>query len=286
MTGVASVYSSPLSHSLLPCLRRRLISDHFSPPFSCFHRFVVSHYHRHMFSSSPFKPPAAAIFAQARRGSSSSSKSKEEEIATPADLQFDAPLKIVEYPDPILRAKNKRINTFDDNLKKLVDEMFDVMYKTDGIGLSAPQVGKNVQLMVFNPVGERGQGEEVVLVNPKINRYSKKVELYNEGCLSFPGINADVERPESVRIDAQDIKGESFSFHLNELPARIFQHEYDHLQGILFFDRMSEDVLEGILADLQALEKKYEDRTGLPSPEKAEALRRKKRTAAVGFGKS
>ncbi|KAI4350677.1 hypothetical protein L6164_005108 [Bauhinia variegata] len=74
-------------------------------------------------------------------------------ISTAADLQFEAPLEIVLYLDPRLRAKNKQINTFDDNLKKLVDQMFDVMYKTNGIGLSAPQVGINVQLMVFNSVG-------------------------------------------------------------------------------------------------------------------------------------
>lgn len=65
--------------------------------------------------------------------------------------------------------------------------------RTDGIGLSAPQVGINVQLMVFNPVGERGEGEEIVLVNPRVSRYSKKLVLYNEGCLSFPGIHADVQ---------------------------------------------------------------------------------------------
>lgn len=66
-------------------------------------------------------------------------------------------------------------------------------YRTDGIGLSAPQVGINVQLMVFNPVGERGEGEEIVLINPKVSKYSKKLTLFNEGCLSFPGIYADVK---------------------------------------------------------------------------------------------
>ncbi|KAJ6751600.1 hypothetical protein OIU85_002072 [Salix viminalis] len=168
------------------------------------------------------------------------------------DLEFEAPLKIVEYPDPILRAKNKRIDTFDDNLKKLVDEMFDVMYKTDGIGLSAPQ-------------------------------YSKKTVLFNEGCLSFPGIYADVKRPESVKIDARDINGARFTVNLSGLPARVFQHEFDHLEGILFFDRMTEEVLDSIREGLQALEKKYEDKTGFPSPERIETRRSKK--VAAGFGK-
>ncbi|WRX22484.1 Peptide deformylase - like 1 [Theobroma cacao] len=158
-------------------------------------------------------PQLTPVHAQAKRGF----LSKDDEVASMEDLRFDSPLKIVEYPDPILRKRNKRIDTFDENLKKLVDEMFDVMYKTDGIGLSAPQVGVNVQLMVFNPVGERGEGQEIVL-------------------------------------------------------------------GILFFDRMTGEVLDSIRAQLEALEKKYEDTTGLPSPEKVETQKRKK--AAAGFGKS
>lgn len=137
-----------------------------------------------------------------------------------------------------------------------------LLNRTDGIGLSAPQVGLNVQLMVFNPAGESGEGEEIVLVNPKINKYSDKLVPFNEGCLSFPGIYADVvvclafldfsftilpiifldigfygwlvfaffQRPQSVKIDARDITGARFSISLSRLPARIFQHEYDHLE--------------------------------------------------------
>ncbi|GAB4846738.1 Peptide deformylase 1B, chloroplastic [Ancistrocladus abbreviatus] len=207
-----------------------------------------------------------------------------DDFASPVDLYFEPPLRIVEYPDAKLRAKNKPINTFDDNLKKLVDEMFDVMYKTDGIGLSAPQVGINARLMVFNPVGERGEGEEIVLINPRVNKFSKKTTIFNEGCLSFPGIYADVERPVSVKIDAQDITGSKFTFNLSGLRARVFQHEFDHLQGVLFFDRMTEEVLDSIRADLQALEKKYEHNTGSPSPESIDTRKRLK--IAAGFGKS
>ncbi|KAK1410103.1 hypothetical protein QVD17_36636 [Tagetes erecta] len=140
------------------------------------------------------------------------------------------------YPDPILRAKNKRVVTFDENLKK-----------TDGIGLSAPQVGINVQLMVFNPAGERGEGEEIVLVNPRVVKSSKKLVPFTEGCLSFPGINADVV-------------------------------------GTLFFDRMTAEVVDSIRAELLALEQKYEDRTGLSRPESIETRKRWK--AATGFGRS
>ncbi|CAF1784346.1 BnaC09g42870D [Brassica napus] len=235
-----------------------------------------------MFSSSSAAnrtgPLTSPVRAEVKRVSR-----KESEIASASDLQFETPLKIVEYPDPILRAKNKRIGVFDENLKNLADAMFDVMYKTDGIGLSAPQVGLNVQLMVFNPAGESGEGEEIVLVNPKINKYSDKLVPFNEGCLSFPGIYADVVRPQSVKIDARDITGARFSISLSRLPARIFQHEYDHLEGVLFFDRMTDDVLDTIREELEALEKKYEEKTGLPSPEKVQA--RQKRKAGVGFGK-
>ncbi|XP_014493763.1 peptide deformylase 1B, chloroplastic/mitochondrial [Vigna radiata var. radiata] len=240
----------------------------------CFNHF--SSLNRTLSAKSPRTAPPRAM-------TKPSFSSAEDQVASPGDFEFVPPLRIVEYPDPKLRAKNKRIVTFDDNLKKLVHEMFDVMYKTDGIGLSAPQVGINVQLMVFNPVGERGEGEEIVLVNPRVSKYSKKLTLFNEGCLSFPGINADVKRPESVKIDARDVNGTRFSVNLSDLPARIFQHEFDHLQGILFFDRMSEDVLDSIRGQLQALEKKYEGMTGLPSPEKVENS--KKRKAAVGFGR-
>ncbi|CAN6873187.1 unnamed protein product [Brassica oleracea] len=235
-----------------------------------------------MFSSSSAAnrtgPLTSPVRAEVKRVSR-----KESEIASASDLQFETPLKIVEYPDPILRAKNKRIGVFDENLKNLADAMFDVMYKTDGIGLSAPQVGLNVQLMVFNPAGESSEGEEIVLVNPKINKYSDKLVPFNEGCLSFPGIYADVVRPQSVKIDARDITGARFSISLSRLPARIFQHEYDHLEGVLFFDRMTDDVLDTIREELEALEKKYEEKTGLPSPEKVQA--RQKRKAGVGFGK-
>ncbi|XP_020223342.1 peptide deformylase 1B, chloroplastic [Cajanus cajan] len=247
----------------LTCISNRCFSHSFSP--------IRVHY-AHSLRTAPPRAMAKPGFSPAK-----------DQVASPGDFEFVPPLKILEYPDPKLRARNKRIVTFDDSLNKLVHEMFDVMYKTDGIGLSAPQVGINLRLMVFNPVGERGEGEEIVLVNPRVSKYSKKLTLFNEGCLSFPGINADVKRPESVKIDAYDVNGKRFSVNLSDLPARIFQHEFDHLQGILFFERMNEEVLDSIRGQLQALETKYEGMTGLPSPENIGNHRRRK--VAVGFGK-
>ncbi|XP_010453595.1 PREDICTED: peptide deformylase 1B, chloroplastic/mitochondrial-like [Camelina sativa] len=262
----------PLSRLLLPVLSRR--GSTLSPGYDRLKSTV-------MFSSAVDRstPLTSPVRAAVKRVS----RREDDEIASASDLEFETPLKIVEYPDPILRAKNKRIVVFDENLKNLVDAMFDVMYKTDGIGLSAPQVGLNVQLMVFNPAGEPGEGEEIVLVNPKINKFSDKLVPFDEGCLSFPGIYAEVVRPQSVKIDARDITGARFSISLSRLPARIFQHEYDHLEGVLFFDRMTDQVLDSIREELEALEKKYEEKTGLPSPERVQA--RQKRKAGVGFGK-
>eukprot|EP00250_Pteridium_aquilinum_P004310 c14530_g1_i1 orf=98-1003(+) len=215
------------------------------------------------------KPPLSRVVTRARRTLLAELKDIRDEKDVAGPLEYETPLKIVLYPDPKLRAKNKRIVAFDEKLEKFVKEMFEVMYKTDGVGLSAPQVGVNVQLMVFNPEGEKGAGEEIVLVNPKIFKYANKRSLFTEGCLSFPQIEADVERPVSVKIEAQDIKGKKFDIHLKGFQARIFQHEYDHLQSTLFFERMAPDVLETIIPALQKLENDYERKTGLPSPENA-----------------
>lgn len=258
----ARIQASPAFYSCSSLLPR--LCRHVRP-----HNWI----NRQLFSSlsQSRRRTAFGLSGEARRGLSF----QKDDFASSDDLYFESPLKIVEYPDPRLRAKNKRINAFDESLKKLADEMFDVMYKTDGIGLSAPQIGMNIQLMVFNPAGERGEGEEIVLVNPVVHKASQKTLSYNEGCLSFPGIYADVVRPASIKIDARDITGARFRVNLSGLPSRVFQHEFDHLQGILFFDRMTEDVLDSIRLELKALEKKYEHLTGQPSPEKIDNYKQK-----------
>lgn len=203
----------------------------------------------------------------ARRGFLSELESIRDEDNGAGPISFDSPLGIVLYPDPRLRSPNKRINVFDESLQRLIKEMFDVMYNTDGVGLSAPQVGVNVRLMVFNPTGERGKGMEMVLANPKVTKYRRERGVVEEGCLSFPNIYADVERPLSVKVDAQDASGRKFSISLKDWQARIFQHEYDHLQGTLYFDRMTPEVLATITDQLVALEDKYAEVTGKPLPE-------------------
>lgn len=210
----------------------------------------------------------------ARRGMFEELKSIREDKSGAAPVSFESPLSILLYPDPKLRAENKKIFFFDEKLQQLVTEMFDLMYETEGVGLAAPQVGVNVRLMVYNPVGVRGKGTEYVLVNPSIVRYTKAKEVDAEGCLSFPSkdgqglFDGEVERSIGVKVDAQDIKGRKFSMNLKDWQARIFQHEYDHLEGTLFHDRMSIEVLQTVREDLEALEAEYTKRTGLPSPER------------------
>eukprot|EP00200_Dunaliella_tertiolecta_P004990 CAMPEP_0202354706 /NCGR_PEP_ID=MMETSP1126-20121109/9911_1 /ASSEMBLY_ACC=CAM_ASM_000457 /TAXON_ID=3047 /ORGANISM="Dunaliella tertiolecta, Strain CCMP1320" /LENGTH=235 /DNA_ID=CAMNT_0048947211 /DNA_START=132 /DNA_END=839 /DNA_ORIENTATION=+ len=178
-------------------------------------------------------------------------------------LEWERPLQIVKYPDPRLRAVNARINCFDDSLVQLAKEMIEIMYQDDGVGLAAPQVGVNVRLMVFNPYGSEKPGNESILVNPEVVESSRIKGTGEEGCLSFPKIYGEVERPRDVVVHAQNEKGEPISLNLGGSDidqawiSRIFQHEYDHLQGVLFHDRMRPNVIESNRKQLVALEEAF-----------------------------
>eukprot|EP00193_Tetraselmis_chui_P022968 CAMPEP_0177777364 /NCGR_PEP_ID=MMETSP0491_2-20121128/15315_1 /TAXON_ID=63592 /ORGANISM="Tetraselmis chuii, Strain PLY429" /LENGTH=284 /DNA_ID=CAMNT_0019296433 /DNA_START=136 /DNA_END=990 /DNA_ORIENTATION=- len=181
-------------------------------------------------------------------------------------LEWKSPLtldSIVKYPSPVLRAPNGRVATFGDDLKQLAAEMFEVMYQDDGVGLAAPQVGVNVRLMVFNPEGVRGSGREYVLANPRIISTSNTTERGEEGCLSFITdkglILGDVDRATMVKIKAQDENGAKFQLKLEGWTARIFQHEFDHLQGKLFVDadRMIAEDRAAAAEELQKLEAEF-----------------------------
>ena len=117
-----------------------------------------------------------------------------------AAVAFTLPLAIQKYPHVSLRNDNKTIGVFDEQLESLAQAMFTIMYDTEGVGLAAPQVGVNYRMMVYNEAGEPGRGKEVVLVNPKITKFSKTKDLFEEGCLSFPKIYADVEVRQSSMI--------------------------------------------------------------------------------------
>ncbi|EFJ27399.1 hypothetical protein SELMODRAFT_96122, partial [Selaginella moellendorffii] len=160
--------------------------------------------------------------------------------------EFNSNLSIVLYADPKLRARNIRISSFDDKVKKL---MLDVTYRRDGVGLSAPQVGVNARLMVFNPEGERGKGKEYVFVNPMIVKFGKEREA-RFSFIACVFVSRDRYRSE---LKAQDINGKKFGTAFRGWTAGIFRHEYDHLEGVLYIDQMTPKSLNSIGQELLVL---------------------------------
>ena len=147
-------------------------------------------------------------------------------------------LKIVKYPEPVLSQPGEPVTEFDAELKKLVDDMFETMYASQGIGLAAPQVAVSKRVTVIDLSLGKDPAQKLVLINPEvIFREGKQYE--EEGCLSFPEIREKVQRAAKVRIRAQDLKGKWFELDGEELLSRAFQHEIDHLDGMLFIFRMS-----------------------------------------------
>jgi peptide deformylase len=145
------------------------------------------------------------------------------------------PIRI--YPDPVLRVKTRRVETFDAALRQLAADMVETMHAAPGVGLAAPQVGSDLRLAVVDPsVGEE-PSQVRVLVNPEITR-REGLETDVEGCLSLPGINDKVDRPFSITLRAQDLQGQSFELEAEEYLARVICHEVDHLDGILFTDHL------------------------------------------------
>lgn len=147
-------------------------------------------------------------------------------------------LKIVKYPEPVLSQPGEPVAEFDDELRKFVADMFETMYKAQGIGLAAPQVAVSKRITVIDLSMGKDPKDKLVLINPEvIEREGKQYE--EEGCLSFPDIREKISRAAKVRIRAQDEKGKWFEMDGEELLSRAFQHEIDHLDGVLFLSRMS-----------------------------------------------
>lgn len=144
--------------------------------------------------------------------------------------------KIVHLPDPVLRQVAQDVTTFDDDLQRLIDDMFETMYDAPGVGLAAPQIGIGLQLAVVDVIGDRTQ--QFVLINPKILAEEGRTK-YQEGCLSVPGVYDTVERATQVTIQALDRQGKPFEMTADGLLGECFQHEIDHLNGRLFVDLLS-----------------------------------------------
>jgi peptide deformylase len=169
-------------------------------------------------------------------------------------------MDVLIYPDPILRHGGKPITEFGEELQGLADRMIEAMYVEGGVGLAAPQVGIEQKLLVLNPSGSKDdRSGELVICNPKIVRKKKK-EFGEEGCLSFPGIQADVERAVEITVVYQDINGEEQSLKCDGWLARIVQHEIDHLEGVFFVDRLTSGEKLRVKSQLLELESQYKPR--------------------------
>jgi peptide deformylase len=145
---------------------------------------------------------------------------------------------IVKYGDPILEKPAAAITKFDAELAELAEDMFATMYAAQGIGLAAPQIGKSIRITVVDVTGGKNPEAKIVMVNPEIIHFEGE-KREEEGCLSIPGFRGYVVRPQFVTVKAQDGKGESFEIRGEDLLARAFCHEIDHLNGILFLQHLS-----------------------------------------------
>jgi len=144
-------------------------------------------------------------------------------------------------PDPVLREKGKRIKTFDASIRKLAEDMLETMHANHGVGLAAPQIGLSIKLLVAEYVPEKGnkeRGFKVALCNPEIVKASEEMESDYEGCLSIPGWIGEVPRHKSVTVKAQNPEGKEVRIKADDYFARVLQHEIDHLNGVLFTDRI------------------------------------------------
>jgi len=172
-------------------------------------------------------------------------------------------MKIVKYPHPALRTHARPVAAIDKDVQLAAGRMLELMYKSEGLGLAAPQVALEYQLLVMNFEGDAERKEaEYVAINPVIVE-SKGALNDREGCLSFPGLYQNVRRAKTVRVQAYNLKGELYEMTCFDLPARVWQHEIDHLNGTLFIDKMgplgklgSKRDLEKFVADFEKDKKK------------------------------
>ncbi|MCX7827039.1 MAG: peptide deformylase [Verrucomicrobiae bacterium] len=184
-------------------------------------------------------------------------------------------LPIVKYGHPVLRQRGKRIETVTPQIRELAASMLETMRAANGVGLAAPQVGESLMLLVVDvseaerPSSMQIAGQDVdvaahmplVLVNPLLSEPSGE-EIGGEGCLSFPGISADITRAEAITVTATDLDGQSLRFRCSGLLARAIQHEVDHLHGVLFTDRMDSATKVSLSGALKRLQKETQAALG------------------------
>ena len=151
------------------------------------------------------------------------------------------------FGDPVLNSVADQVENIDGKLVRLTQSMFQAMYRAPGLGLAAPQIGVQKQIFVYDI-----DGVPVTLINPRIVESSGEW-VYDEGCLSIPGLYVEMVRPKQVLLEAVDLDGNDISIEADELLARLFQHELDHLNGVLMFERMTPDQRSEALAEYRRL---------------------------------
>ncbi len=183
-------------------------------------------------------------------------------------------MRIIHFPHPTLRRTSKALRRVDDDLRKIVREMFDLMYQAKGIGLAANQVDLPYRLFVLNLTGDPAEAEEEqVFINPVLSDPKGSAEA-EEGCLSLPGLYAQVRRPETITVNAYDLSGQEIEETIDGLFARAVQHETDHLNGVLFIDRLSPTTRLSLKDTLEEFEIEFADRRQrgeIPDDEKISA---------------
>jgi peptide deformylase len=185
-------------------------------------------------------------------------------------------MKIVQYPHPSLRHPARPLTAIDKKVQDAAAQMLALMYENKGLGLAAPQVGLPYQLIVLNPKGDPEDREhEGVYINPIILD-KKGTQEGDEGCLSFPKLFQKVRRAKTVKVQAYNLKGELIEAVVSDLPARLWQHEVDHLHGVLFIDKLSpigKMAARGALREFERLYAKAQERGEIPpDPEIEKAL--------------
>ena len=178
-------------------------------------------------------------------------------------------LDIVKYGNPVLRQKGERVESINSEITKLIDDMLETMQSAHGIGLAAQQIGQALQLATVDITGvdDRPSRMEIksetvdpedymplILFNPEWTAVGETTETGPEGCLSFPEIYGDVNRPEEIEVKAMNEKGDEIKFRCGGLLSRAIQHEYDHLHGILFIDRMDGLVRSNLKSDIESVQ--------------------------------
>jgi len=156
--------------------------------------------------------------------------------------------QIRQYPDSVLRMEARPVEEFDEDLQRLVARMKELMEEANGVGLAATQVGVLQRMFVFQLADD---DEVTTIVNPEITKRSRSTEVADEGCLSLQGVLVPVERASEVTIEGRDVTGAPFKLELEEMDARVVQHELDHLDGVLMLERTDDESRKDALATLR-----------------------------------